>query len=110
MIRSIEIPWRRVKQGLELATTYVQAQQGQRAEQLWAEAEQVIHTIEDSEERSRLLSDLVEVYTQVEQWEQAERIIGLIEVDNQRVRTLKSLAEAYIRNHLWEQAERIIGT
>jgi tetratricopeptide (TPR) repeat protein len=94
-----------------LGAAFAQVQQRERAEALWAEAEELAHTVE-GERQSYALQDLGAVLAQAQQWErakilwaEAEAVVHTVERDLGRVRALQDLGAVLAQAQQWERAK-----
>jgi tetratricopeptide (TPR) repeat protein len=88
-------------------TTLAEAQQLDRAEVVWAEAEPLIRVGEKSPMRARALRRMADTLAEVQQWAWAETVINMIERGDERAWALYWLGEALAKAEQWEQAEAI---
>src|SRR5690348_17544159 len=72
--------------------------------QQWEQAERVIGTIADPNERIRALAELATALVRAQQWEQAEGGARTRAHVNARIRAVAEVATALVRAQQWEQA------
>ena len=87
-----------------------EAQQWERAEAVWAEAELLIRVGEKNPMRAWALRTMADTLIEVQQWTWAETVIKMIEEDDQRAWALNILAEALANAEQWERAETHMDT
>ncbi len=99
----------------KLGEALARAQQWERAELVWAEAEAVIRSVEERGMRAEALLELSDALAQAQQWERAETVrteaeamISAVEERNQRAEVLHKLSETLARVQQWEHAEAVI--
>ncbi|MBA2395124.1 MAG: TIR domain-containing protein [Ktedonobacteraceae bacterium] len=113
IVHAIEGEDRRAKALSALAISLVRAKLWDQAEQLWAEAEEVAHTIDDGGEfnlRAEALRALVISLAEAQQWDRAEKVAHDIEGENRRAKALSALAISLAEAQQWDRAEEIAHT
>jgi thioredoxin-like negative regulator of GroEL len=91
--KTIEDPYIRGRALSGLGQALAQAQQWERAEAVWHDAETAIAQIKDTNLRERALSGLGEALAQAQQWKRAEAVIAQIKNAKTRGRALFRLIE-----------------
>jgi len=108
MIATIQHSYQQAEALAQLGAALAQAQQEQQAEAVWTQAQQVIGTIEDRDERAGALCELATALAQAQLWTQAQQVIGTIEDSFRRSAALRELALQLALEGKFEQVLRLI--
>nr|MDQ2904622.1 hypothetical protein [Chloroflexota bacterium] len=97
----------RVRAFGHLAASLQRANQEEKADACWQEANMAVDTITDSHERAESLRNLAEAYIQAHMWEQAQTTASMIDGTHEQIEAWGSLMLALRRAGLMEQADRV---